>query len=194
MGVSTVVCSGIAEESSVAGEMSFNYALVWSKLVYVMKKFFCQRFLRPKCREGLQRDTALVTLRQKLEKAEKERDDLKLKLEKFQTSSKNLTDLLASQTKSDCESWLPSSLYDRFQPSGGYHAVPPLYTRKFMPPKPDLVFNTDLTAVGTDHLAFNIQLSLTKPEQDLSHTTRPIAPIIEEWVSDSEDEYETKAP
>nr|GEX71033.1 hypothetical protein [Tanacetum cinerariifolium] len=44
------------------------------------------------------RHTALVTLRQKLEKAEQERDDLKLKLEKFQTSSKNLTDLLASQT------------------------------------------------------------------------------------------------
>nr|GEX38827.1 hypothetical protein [Tanacetum cinerariifolium] len=44
------------------------------------------------------RDTALVTLRQKLEKAEQERDDLKLKLEKFQTSSKNLTELLASQT------------------------------------------------------------------------------------------------
>nr|GFC05740.1 hypothetical protein [Tanacetum cinerariifolium] len=44
------------------------------------------------------RDTALVTLRQKLEKAEQERDDLKLKLEKFQTSSKILTDLLASQT------------------------------------------------------------------------------------------------
>nr|GEU34816.1 putative reverse transcriptase domain-containing protein [Tanacetum cinerariifolium] len=44
------------------------------------------------------RDNALVTLRQKLEKAEQKRDDLKLKLEKFQTSSKNLTELLASQT------------------------------------------------------------------------------------------------
>nr|GEU32505.1 uncharacterized mitochondrial protein AtMg00810-like [Tanacetum cinerariifolium] len=31
-------------------------------------------------------------------------------------------------SKSDCESWPPSNLYDRFQPSGGYHAVPPLYT------------------------------------------------------------------
>nr|GEW70431.1 putative ribonuclease H-like domain-containing protein [Tanacetum cinerariifolium] len=39
-----------------------------------------------------------------------------------------------------------------------------------------------------------VPLSPTKHEQDLSHTTRPIAPIIEEWVSDSEDEYETKAP
>nr|GEU39828.1 putative ribonuclease H-like domain-containing protein [Tanacetum cinerariifolium] len=147
------------------------------------------------------RDTALVTLRQKLEKAEKDKDDLKLKLEKFETSSKNLTELLASQTsektglgynsqvftnamfdcdnyyssESDCESWPPSSLYDRFQPSGGYHAVPPPYTGTFMPPKPDLVFNTAPTAVETDHLAFNVQLSPTKLVQDLSHTTRPIA-------------------
>nr|GEW12914.1 hypothetical protein [Tanacetum cinerariifolium] len=37
------------------------------------------------------------------------------------------------------------------------------------------------------------ELSPTKPEQDLSHTTRPSAPIIEDWVSDYEEEYETKA-
>nr|GEY98512.1 retrovirus-related Pol polyprotein from transposon TNT 1-94 [Tanacetum cinerariifolium] len=34
----------------------------------------------------------------------------------------------------------------------------------------------------------------TKPEQDSSHTNRPTTPIIEDWVSDSEDESETKAP
>nr|GEW88949.1 putative ribonuclease H-like domain-containing protein [Tanacetum cinerariifolium] len=34
----------------------------------------------------------------------------------------------------------------------------------------------------------------TKPEQDLSYTNRPTTPIIEDWVSDSEDESETKAP
>nr|GEV61760.1 hypothetical protein [Tanacetum cinerariifolium] len=37
------------------------------------------------------------------------------------------------------------------------------------------------------------ELSPTKPEQDFSHTTRPSAPIIEDWVSDSEEESETKA-
>nr|GEX49732.1 hypothetical protein [Tanacetum cinerariifolium] len=58
-------------------------------------------------------------------------------------------------SESDCESWPPSNLYDRFQPSGGYHAVPPPYTRTFMPPKPNLVFNTAPIAVETDHLAFN---------------------------------------
>nr|GFC11709.1 hypothetical protein [Tanacetum cinerariifolium] len=41
--------------------------------------------------------------------------------------------------------------------------------------------------------AFTIQLSPTKPAQDLSHKNRPTAPIIEAWVSDSEDESETKA-
>nr|GEZ26442.1 hypothetical protein [Tanacetum cinerariifolium] len=41
------------------------------------------------------RDTALATLRQKLVTSEKERDDLTMKLEKFQTSSKRLTELLA---------------------------------------------------------------------------------------------------
>nr|GFD24825.1 hypothetical protein [Tanacetum cinerariifolium] len=50
------------------------------------------------------------------------------------------------------------------------------------------------TAVETDHIAFNVQLSPIKPEQDLSHTTRPSAPIIEDWVSDSEEESGTKAP
>nr|GEV46279.1 putative ribonuclease H-like domain-containing protein [Tanacetum cinerariifolium] len=109
------------------------------------------------------RDTALVTLRQKLEKAKQERDGLKQKLEKF-------------------------------QPSDGYHAVPPPYTGTFMPPKLDLVFNTTSTAVETDHPAFNVQLSPTKPKQDLSHTNRPTTPIIEDWVFDSEDESETTAP
>nr|GEU81110.1 ribonuclease H-like domain-containing protein [Tanacetum cinerariifolium] len=92
------------------------------------------------------------------------------------------------------ESWPSSSLYDRFQPSDGYHAVPPPYTGTFMPPKPDLVFNITPTVVETDHSAFNVKLSLTKPDQDLSHTHRPTAPIIEDWVSNYKDQSETKAP
>nr|GEZ94095.1 hypothetical protein [Tanacetum cinerariifolium] len=67
-------------------------------------------------------------------------------------------------------------------------------TGTFMPPKSDLVFNTAPTAVETDHHAFNVQLSPTKPEQDLSPTTRPTTPIIEDWVSDFKDESKTKAP
>nr|GFA83241.1 retrovirus-related Pol polyprotein from transposon TNT 1-94 [Tanacetum cinerariifolium] len=99
-------------------------------------------------------------------------------------------DYLSSESD---ESWPPSSLYDMFQPSDGYHAVPLPYTKTFMPPKPDFVFNTAPTAVETFHSTFTIQLSPTKPDQDLSYTNRPTTPIIEGWVSDSEDESETKA-
>nr|GEW51310.1 ribonuclease H-like domain-containing protein [Tanacetum cinerariifolium] len=150
------------------------------------------------------RDNVLITLKQKLNQAEKERDDLKLKFDKFQTSSKSLTKLLVNQTndkhglgyflESDSESLSTSSLSDRIQPSGGYHAVPPPITGNFMPPKHELVFHTAPIVVETNHLAFTVQLSPTKPTQDMSHTTRPMAPIIEDWVSDSEDEFEPNNP
>nr|GEV07831.1 retrovirus-related Pol polyprotein from transposon TNT 1-94 [Tanacetum cinerariifolium] len=165
------------------------------------------------------RDNALVVLRQNLEKEEQERDDLKLKLEKFQTSSKYLSELLASQTIDktglgyntqvftrsmfDCDDYFtsesddslsPSPIYDRYQLGDGYHAVPLPYTGTFMPPKPDLVFHNAPNDVETVHAAFYVELSPTKPENNLSHTHRPSTPIIEDWVSDSEDESETKIP
>nr|GEV72431.1 retrovirus-related Pol polyprotein from transposon TNT 1-94 [Tanacetum cinerariifolium] len=61
-----------------------------------------------------------------------------------------------------------------------------------MPPKPDLVFNNAPTVVETDHPVFTAKLSPTKPDQELSLTNRSSSPIIEDWVSDSEDESETK--
>nr|GEU41242.1 putative reverse transcriptase domain-containing protein [Tanacetum cinerariifolium] len=82
----------------------------------------------------------------------------------------------------------------RYQSGNRYHAVPPPYTGTFMLPKPDLVFNNAPNDVETDHPTFNIKLSPTKPDQDLSHTNRPSTPIIKDWVSDSEDESETHTP
>nr|GEW82564.1 reverse transcriptase domain-containing protein [Tanacetum cinerariifolium] len=137
----------------------------------------------------------LLTVRQKLDTTEKERDDLNIKLEKFQTSSKRLTDLLASQTskkdrlgynsqvftkdmfdcdnyyssEGDSESWPPSNLYDRFVPSGGYHAVPPLVTGTFMPPKPDLVFHTP-PSDKNEHLAFNVSAAAPPKSQPVLTT------------------------
>nr|GEW69132.1 ribonuclease H-like domain-containing protein [Tanacetum cinerariifolium] len=85
------------------------------------------------------RCNALVSLRQTLEKAEQERDDLKLKLEKFQTSSKNLTELLASQTNAktglgynlqvftrvmfDCDDYLSSESDESFPLGNPRHAL-----------------------------------------------------------------------
>nr|GFA89599.1 hypothetical protein [Tanacetum cinerariifolium] len=90
--------------------------------------------------------------------------------------------------ESDCDNWPPSNLYDRFVPSGGYHAIPPPVMGTFMLPKPDLVFHTP-PSDENEHLAFNVQLSPTRPEQHVS--SRPSAPIIEDWVSDSEEDCNT---
>nr|GFA72474.1 ribonuclease H-like domain-containing protein [Tanacetum cinerariifolium] len=58
-------------------------------------------------------------------------------------------------SESDSDSWPPSNLYDRFVPSGGYHAVPPSLIGTFMPPKPDLVSHTP-PSDENKHLAFNV--------------------------------------
>nr|GEW34470.1 retrovirus-related Pol polyprotein from transposon TNT 1-94 [Tanacetum cinerariifolium] len=187
-------------------------------LVYQQNEFVLEEDITLLKLEVQLRDNALVSLRQTLEKAEQERDDLKLKLEKFQTSFKNLIELLASQTNAKTglgynsqvftramfdyndylssgsdESLPPSPIYDRYQSGNGYHDVPLPYIGIFMPPKPDLVVNNAPNAIETDHSTFN-KLSPSKLDQDLSHTNRPSAPIIEDWVSDSEAESETKTP
>nr|GFA78778.1 hypothetical protein [Tanacetum cinerariifolium] len=53
--------------------------------------------------------------------------------------------------------------------------------------------NYALIAFSSSSSSSDNELSPTKPEQALSHTNRPTTPIIEDWVSDSEDESETKA-
>nr|GEX92730.1 putative ribonuclease H-like domain-containing protein [Tanacetum cinerariifolium] len=80
----------------------------------------------------------------------------------------------------------------RYQSGDGYHDVPPLYTGTFMPPKPDLVFYDSPNVNETVHTAFNVELSPTKSDKELSHG--PSAPIIKDWVSDSEDASEDELP
>nr|GEV29855.1 ribonuclease H-like domain-containing protein [Tanacetum cinerariifolium] len=83
-----------------------------------------------------------------------------------------------------------SPVHDRYKSGEGYHAVPPPYTRTFMPPKHDLVFNDAHNASKTVPNIVNVELSTDKPSKDMSKTLRPDAPIIKDWTSDSEDEYE----
>ncbi|GJV62292.1 ribonuclease H-like domain-containing protein [Tanacetum coccineum] len=114
------------------------------------------------------RDNALVENKKKLEKAEKERDELKLTLEKFQNSSKSLNNLLESQVSVKfktglgynaasstaaspaVESFVNSSEmlenqeYNKSKSDKGYHAVPPPYTGNFIPFKPDLMFMDEI--------------------------------------------------
>ncbi|GKD47395.1 ribonuclease H-like domain-containing protein [Tanacetum coccineum] len=80
------------------------------------------------------RDNALTELRKKFKKAEKERDDLKLTLEKFENSFKNLSNLLEIQVSDKFKTGVgfdsqvvdsqvfDSRENDRYKTSEGYHA------------------------------------------------------------------------
>nr|GEZ32441.1 hypothetical protein [Tanacetum cinerariifolium]GEZ60670.1 hypothetical protein [Tanacetum cinerariifolium] len=164
------------------------------------------------------RDNALAELRKKFEKTKKEINDLKLTLDKFQTSSKNLSKLLESQVSNknglgfdsqvfncqvfDCEE-LHSHEYDNKVPKNsendmykigeGYHVVPLPHTGTFLPPKHDLVFTDDSNASDPLDKVFNVESSTNKPSKDMSKTHRPASPIIKDWISDFEDETEIES-
>ncbi|GJW17101.1 hypothetical protein Tco_0024537 [Tanacetum coccineum] len=90
------------------------------------------------------RDNALVENKKKLEKAEKERDELKLTLEKFQDSSKSLNNLLEIESFVNSSEMLENKEYNKSKYDKGYHAVPPPYTGNFIPFKHDLTFMDEI--------------------------------------------------
>nr|GEX63085.1 ribonuclease H-like domain-containing protein [Tanacetum cinerariifolium] len=129
--------------------------------------------------DGMLKDNALVELRKKFEAAEKERDELNLTLENFQTFLKNLSKLLASQITDNTGSGYDNQVFnstvferDKFNSSESDVSVPT-----------SLVHDSE-----TVPTVFNVKPSTTKPTKEMSHSNRPSAPIIEDWVSDSEDE------
>ncbi|GKE53801.1 hypothetical protein Tco_1488957 [Tanacetum coccineum] len=162
---------------------------------------------------------ALVENKNKLEKAEKERDELKLILEKFQNSSKYLNSLLESQVSDKFKTGLGYNVATAASPTvesfvnlsemlenqegnrpKGYHAVPPPYTWNFIPHKPDLTFldeiveseNMDVTIVITpsnDNTVENKGVS-NIVEYNVVRMNNYSAPIIEDWNSDDESEID----
>ncbi|GJY30443.1 hypothetical protein Tco_0413938 [Tanacetum coccineum] len=124
------------------------------------------------------RDLDITELKRKLELATKEKDEVQLTVQKFENSSKSLSKLLDSQIMDKCKTGL------------GYNAVPPPYTGNFMPPKPDLVYPS-----LDDFVDVNESVSESIVEKPTVETNEPKtarkengAPIIEDWVSDSDEE------
>ncbi|GJV45182.1 hypothetical protein Tco_1429718 [Tanacetum coccineum] len=174
------------------------------------------------------KDISVKDLKNQLEEALKEKDDLRLKLEKFEESSKNLTKLINSQISAKDKTGLgydgqmneselnniqmnesemvhyvfnsresdedDNLVNDRFKIGEGFHTVPPPYTGNYMPSRPNLSF------VGLDDFVFKSKVSkivtsvpcaskTSKDSLEKSKTVRSSAPLIEDWESDSDDDY-----
>ncbi|GJZ99642.1 ribonuclease H-like domain-containing protein [Tanacetum coccineum] len=120
------------------------------------------------------RDLDITELKRKLELAIKEKDKVQLTVQKFENSSKNLSKLLDRQIMDKCKIGL------------GYNVVPPPYTRNFMPPKSDLVYPSldDFVDVN-ESVSEKYTFVTNEPETSRKENG---APIIEDWVSDSDEE------
>ncbi|GJW29862.1 hypothetical protein Tco_0046737 [Tanacetum coccineum] len=80
---------------------------------------------------------------------------------------------------------------DRYKTGEGYHAVPPPYTRNLMPPKPDLVLADEY---GFSELVTSVHAVTTSKFKTSESKFKSVCePLIEDWISDCENETEYKS-
>ncbi|GKE50173.1 hypothetical protein Tco_1481431 [Tanacetum coccineum] len=125
------------------------------------------------------KDIAIRELKKKLEIAQKEKDGIQFNVNKFQNVSKSLDKLIDSQIVDNCKKGL------------GYNAVPPPYIGNFMPPTPNLSFTgfEEFTSkpVVIKPVVENSEAKASEAKPKVVRKNNG-APIIEDWVSDSEEE------
>ncbi|GJV05084.1 ribonuclease H-like domain-containing protein [Tanacetum coccineum] len=81
---------------------------------------------------------------------------------------------------------------DRYKTSEGYHAVPPPYTGNFMPPKYDLVLADEGEYVFSESVTSIPDAATSEAKTSVSKPKSVGEPLIEDWISDTEDENETE--
>ncbi|GJX03325.1 ribonuclease H-like domain-containing protein [Tanacetum coccineum] len=116
-------------------------------------------------------------LRNKLKTDQKEKDGIQLNVDKFKHASKSLNKLIECQIVDNCKKGLG---YEN------YNAVPPPYTGNFMSPTPDFSF-TGLDEFVNEPVVENSKAMSRKKEPNVVRKNDD-ALIIEEWVSDDEEE------
>ncbi|GJY06260.1 putative ribonuclease H-like domain-containing protein [Tanacetum coccineum] len=80
---------------------------------------------------------------------------------------------------------------ERYKTSKGYHAVPPPYIGNFMPPKYDLILADEGEYVFSESVTSIPDAATSEAKTSVSKPKSVGEPLIEDWISDSEDENET---
>ncbi|GJV62418.1 hypothetical protein Tco_1468518 [Tanacetum coccineum] len=81
---------------------------------------------------------------------------------------------------------------ERYKTSEEYHAVPPSYTGNFIPPKYDLILADEGEYVSSESVTNIPDAATSKAKTSVSKPKFVGEPLIEDWISDSEDENETE--
>nr|GEX48030.1 hypothetical protein [Tanacetum cinerariifolium] len=138
-------------------------------------------------RDILIKDSKIAVLKSKLEKISKEKDDIEIKIKKFENASESLDKLIGSKITSKSKRGLGYV---------SYNVVPPPHTGRFLP------LRIDLSHTGLPEFAEpSVESYGVKPIKVMTQTSsvkifEPVkenndAPLIEDWESEGEDEVES---
>ncbi|GJX16642.1 hypothetical protein Tco_0217474 [Tanacetum coccineum] len=143
-------------------------------LVFKKNEFVYEEDIKLLKREIYLRYLDITVIKRKLELVTKEKDEVQLTVQNFENSSKSLSELLNKQIIDKCKTGL------------GYNDVPPPYTRNFMPPKHDLVYPSLDDFVEVNESV--VEKPTVKTNEPKTARKEDGALIIEDWVSESEEE------
>ncbi|GJT65322.1 ribonuclease H-like domain-containing protein [Tanacetum coccineum] len=104
------------------------------------------------------------------------------------------TRISAVSYKNGLESVEARMIMDKCKTGLGYNAVLPPYTRNYMPPKHDLVYPSldDFVEVNESVSESVVEKPTVEINEPKTSSKEDRAPIIEDWVSESEEEYVPK--
>ncbi|GKB12082.1 hypothetical protein Tco_0846005 [Tanacetum coccineum] len=160
-------------------------ASVEERLVFYKKNevMFCEQIVVLK-RDITYKDSDISVLKCELEKLKKEKESNKLKLDKFENASKSLDKLIGSQISDNSRKGVGFV---------SYNVVPPPSTGLFAPPTIDL-FNSGLEEFQQPEFkGYGPKTSKSVSEVEPKKVRKNDgAPIIEDWVSDDEEQDESK--
>ncbi|GJW76971.1 hypothetical protein Tco_0138653 [Tanacetum coccineum] len=97
---------------------------------------------------------------------------------------------LMAYSLTSSNSFINSEIMDKCKTGLGYNVVPPPYTGSFMPPKPDLVYLSldDFVEVSKSVSESVVEKPTVKTNEPKTSRKENGAPIIKDWVSDSDEE------
>ncbi|GKA96050.1 hypothetical protein Tco_0818145 [Tanacetum coccineum] len=126
-------------------------------------------------------EAKIIALNTYTEKLKKDKEDNLIKIEKYDNASKSLDKLIGSQVVDNSKKGL------------GYNVVPPPPTGLFAPPTIDLSHSGIEKFKEPEFVGYGVKVDkIVSENSSVEIKKTPDAPIIEDWVSDDEEQDESK--
>ncbi|GKE59873.1 ribonuclease H-like domain-containing protein, partial [Tanacetum coccineum] len=157
-------------------------ALVEEQLVFYKKNegMLCDQIVVLKSNASFN-EAEIIALKSYIEKLKKEKEDNLLKINNYDNATKSLDKVIGSQ------------LVDNHKKGLGYNVVPPPLIGLFSPPIIDLSHSGIEKFKEPEFVGYGVKVDKSVCEKSSKEIKKtPGAPIIKDWVSDDEEQDESK--